>query len=509
MTSGSAESVGLPKRGSLTKNLLHLGFGQVATTVLTMLFSAAIARTLGASEFGLLYLLTSIASFAHVFVDWGHGPFVTREVALRPHRSGELIGTVLVVRAVTAAIMALLSVAVTLLLRYDPRTSVLSGLLVLAWVPQYLGLSYSWIFRGRERMEFDALLQVALKFSALVVALVILALGGRLVALVLGSAISGGITLMVALLIYRQLGFPPMHVSSATARELVRDGAPILAISLVIAVQPSIDANILYKFVPQAVLGWHGTAWAIAGTLVAPATILGAAMYPRLSRAAANPIAFRQALRTVFRPLLLVAVLGSGGTYLFADFAIGVVYGQEKFGPAADILRAFAPALILIYVDMLFSHAILAVHKAGDLAKAKVVAVIVTTAAEVVLVPWFQAQTSNGAIGIVVALACGELVMLAASVSLIRDALHKAMVLDVLRVVAGGAVAIGVMRVIPPVTPFLGIPTFILIFAATSIGVGSITRPDLELLAASFRKDRGARSEEETVVDSIGPHSNV
>jgi O-antigen/teichoic acid export membrane protein len=487
LTSGSVESVSLPKRGGLAQNLLHLGFGQVATTALTMLFSAAIARTLGASEFGLLYLLTSIAGFAHVFVDWGHGPYVTREVALRPHRSGELIGTVIVVRAITAAIMCLLSIAVTWLLQYDPRTRVLSGLLVLAWMPQYLGLSYAWIFRGRERMEFDALLQVVLKFSALVVALVILFLGGRLVALIFGYAISGGITLVLAVSIYRRLGFPPMRVSASTARELVRDGAPILAISLVIAVQPSIDANILYKFVPQAVLGWHGTAWAIAGTLVAPATILGAAMYPRLSRTATNPTEFRHALRTVFRPLLLVAVLGSGGTYLFAEFAIDVVYGQEKYGPAAQILRAFAPALVLIYVDMLLSHAILAVHKAGQLAKAKVVAVLATTAAELLLVPWFQAHASNGAIGIVVALACGELVMLTASITLIRTVLDKAMLVDVLRAVLGGAVAIGVMRAIPPITPLLGIPTFILVFAVISMIVGAITRGDLELLVASFR----------------------
>jgi O-antigen/teichoic acid export membrane protein len=508
LTSGSAEAISLPKRGGLAKNLLHLGFGQVATTVLTMLFSAAIARTLGASEFGLLYLLTSIAGFAYVFVDWGHGPYVTREVALRPARSGELIGSVLVVRVLTALMMCVVAVGFTWVLQYDVRTRFLAGLFIIAWIPQYLGLSYTWIFRGRERMEFDALLQVVLKGSLLIVAVTLLALGGRLLAVILGYAVAGTITSALAVITYRQLGFPSARICRATALELVRDGASILAISLVVAVQPSIDANILYKLVPQEVLGWHGTAWTIAGTLVAPATILGAAMYPRLSRAAADSGEFDRVLRTAFRPLFLVAVLGSGGTYLFADFAINVIYGRQHFGPAADILRAFAPALTLIYVDMLFGHAILAVHKAGQLAWAKAVAVIVTTAAEFLTVPWFQAHFANGGIGIVVALACGELVMVVASVILIRHAVHAGMLTDAIRGLVGGVLAIALMRALPTMSPLLGIPIFMLAFGLISVLVGSVTRADLDLLTGSFGKRRATNpTADAAVVDPLRPPS--
>ena len=46
--------------------------GQVATTALAILLSAAIARVLGPSEFGVLYLITTVGMFAYVFVDWGH-----------------------------------------------------------------------------------------------------------------------------------------------------------------------------------------------------------------------------------------------------------------------------------------------------------------------------------------------------------------------------------------------------------------------------------------------------
>jgi O-antigen/teichoic acid export membrane protein len=476
-----------PQRG-LARNAFHLGVGQVITTVLTMVLSAAIARTLGAAEFGLLYLLTSIATFAYVFVDWGHGPYVTREIARHPERSGELMGSVLVVRAVTAVVMGGLAVALTWLLGYDLRTRLLAGLIIICWIPMYLALTYAWAFRGRERMDCDALITVVLKLSGLVISLICLALGGRLLALIPVSVASGTIAFVVAVALYRRLGLPPLHASRTTAHELIRDGAPMLAISLAVAVQPYIDANILFRLAPAHVVGWYGATWTIAGTLLAPATILGSTMYPRLSRVAADREEFSRTLRTAFRPLLVVAVLGAVGMFLFADFAIGIIYSSQKFGPAADILKAFSPALLLIYIDMLFGYAILAMGKAGQLAKAKVVAVLVTTGVELVLIPLFQTRFSNGGIGIVLAMACGELVMVTAAILLIRDMVSRAMAVDFVRGLVAGVATIVLFRSMPQITPLFGIPLCVVSFTVLSAVVGLLTRTDIDLLTSMVRK---------------------
>jgi O-antigen/teichoic acid export membrane protein len=364
----------------------------------------------------------------------------------------------------------------------------LTAFIIICWIPMYLALTYAWAFRGRERMDCDALITVVLKLSGLVMSLICLALGGRLLALIPVSAAAGAITFVLAVTLYRRLGLPPLHASRATAQELIRDGAPMLAIGLAVAVQPYIDANLLFKLAPTDVVGWYGAAWVIAGTLVAPATILGATMYPRLSRVSDDQHEFSRTLRTAFRPLLFVAVLGAVGMYLFADFAIGVIYSEQKFGPAADTLRAFTPALLLIYIDMLFGYAILAVGKAGQLAKAKVVAVLVTTGVELVLIPLCQARFSNGGIGIVLAMACGELVMVTAAVLLIRDIVAGAMALDFFRGLVAGIATIALIRSLPQITPLLGIPVCVVSFAVLSAAVGLVTRADIELLGSMFRR---------------------
>jgi O-antigen/teichoic acid export membrane protein len=474
------------------RNIMHLGVGQVMTTVLTMLLSAAIARSLGASDFGLLYLLTTIATFAYVFVDWGHGAYVTREVAIRPERTGELLGSVLAVRGITALVMCAIAVGATAIFGYDGRTRLLAALLIVAWVPQFLGLSYSWIFRGIERMEYDAMLQIALKLGTLALAFSALALGGRVEALVAVYAIAGVVTLVVAIAMYRRLGFPRLRATRKTARELIWNGAPLMAMSLAIAVQPYIDANILYATVPQHVLGWYGAAWTVAGTLVAPAGIVGSAIYPQLSRAATDPGAFTRALRTAFRPLMMLAVLGGVGTYLFADFAIGVVYGGEKFGPAAATLKAFAPALVLIYLGMVLGYTILAAGKASVLAKAKIAAVVVTTALEWVLISWFQTRYGNGGIGIVLSLAGGELVMVTSAAVILRHSLDRGLFLDLFRALAAGGATILVMRALPAIPAPVAIPLCVTTFGGLLMATGLITRADVEQVVSRIGRRRSA-----------------
>jgi O-antigen/teichoic acid export membrane protein len=477
-----------PRRGGMVRNVIHLGLGQAATTILTILLSATLARALSPSDFGLLYLLTSIATFAYVVVDWGHGSLIIREAARHPARSGDLLGSALAVRTAAALLACPVAVATTWLLGYDLRTRVLIGALILGWLPQYLGLSFGWVFRGLERMDRDAVLNVVFKLMTLIGSIACLALGGRLLGLFLAWSVAGCLTLGIGIAIYRSLHLAPIHATMSTARELLRDGAPLLAMSLAAAIEPFINTNILYKMTSPTVVGWLGAAWNIAGTLIAPATILGATMFPRLSTAAGDAAEFKRAFDISFRLLLLFAVLGAAGTYLFADVPVGLIYSLQKFGPTADILRAFAPVLLLMYVDMFLAMAIVASGKAGGLAIAKVGSVVLTTGLVFALVPIAQARFANGGLGVMYAMAIGELLMLVAAGILLRETIDRRTIGDLCRGMMTGAATVLLIRLLPAFTPFLAIPMCVLVFGGLSLLFGAAKRSDVEILLASFRK---------------------
>jgi O-antigen/teichoic acid export membrane protein len=478
----------LPRRGGMARNIVHLGLGQVITTILTIVLNAVMARTLGPVNFGVLYLVMTIATFAYVIVDWGYGLLITRETARQVERAGELMGSSFAARSAGALLASLIAASITWFLDHDLRTTLLTGALILCWLPQYLGLSFGWVFRACERMDLDAILNVVLKVATVLGSLVVLALTQNLLGLVIVWGAAGSLTLVIGMTMYRRQHMPALTVNRSTLHELVRDGAALLAVNLAVALEPYLNVNILYKMDSPEVVGWLGAASNIFGTLIAPAGIFAGTLFPRLSVAATDEVEFKRVFDVSFRPLLLLAVLGAVGTYLFADVAVGLIYSMQKFGPAADDLRAFAPALLLMYLGMFLGTAVVARGSAGWLAISKGASVALTTVMVLLLVHFCRDRFGNAGLSVPFAMTAGESAMLVFGIVLLRGSIGTGIALHMFRGLLAGAATIVVIRLLPAMTPFLAIPLCILVFAALSWLVGAVKRSDFEMLLLSFRK---------------------
>jgi O-antigen/teichoic acid export membrane protein len=446
----------------VARNAFHLVLGQVATTAIAIVLSAALGRSLGAVDFGVYYLVLSMSTFAYVFVEWGQSLFVIREMARQPGRAGDFLGTALAMRVAGAALVAAPTGLAAWALGYDARTCWLAVALVATSLPFFLAQGYGMVFRSRDRMGLDAQVSVANKALALVVVLGALALGTGIPGVLVAQGLAGAGALLLAARSYRRLDAGPLRRSREAAREILVGGLPILFMMVAVSVQPYLDAIILSKLAPADAVGWYGAAKNIMGTLVAPSMILAAAIYPRLSRVAGDIPVFRAEMRSALRPMLWLGALGAVGTYLFADVAIGLVFGSRGFGPAATILQAFGPALFLVFVDVLFGHVITAVGRATGFAVAKVLSVVVSTGLSLWLVPHFQERLGNGGVG-----------------------------LDVGRALAAAAATVALFRVLPGgLHPVLGIPLCVAAYGAASMALGLMSRRDLGLLKVLLRRER-------------------
>jgi O-antigen/teichoic acid export membrane protein len=487
---GAAIEAGAGGRASFARNALWLLLGQVATTALAIVFSAALGRALGAHDFGVFYLITTMATFAYVVAEWGQPMLVIREVARAPGRAGDLLGTALVLRGGLALLALVPAALVGLALGYDARTRGLSLLLIVGLLPLAAAQAYGMVFRGRDQMGREALVSVANKAVALAVTLPVLAVGAGVAGVIGAQAVAGIAALALAIELYARLGAPALRFSAPTARALLSEGAPILVMSGTIAAQPYLDAIVLSALAPPTVVGWFGAARIVLGTLTAPATILATAAYPRLVRAAGTP-ALPGEVRAALRPLLWLGALAATGTFLFARPVVGAIYGAEAFAPAAAILTVFAPGFFLLFIDVLLGHVVYASGRGAGFAAAKVASVVAGTALNLVLIPHFQRSTGNGGIGVVVAFAASELIVFAgAAFVLRRGTFQPAMAVDVVRAIAAGALTLGLFHLLPPLPFWLGVPVSLATFAAASLALGLVSASEVRALRATARRAR-------------------
>jgi len=482
-------------RATVARNAFHLVLGQVATTALAIVFSAALGRSLGARDFGVYFLITSFATFAYVIVDWGQQFYVIREVARSPDRGSRLLGTALVLRIAGAALVTVPTGLVAWMLGYDARTCWFSVAFIVVSLPFFLAQSYGMVFRGRDRMGLDAWVSVLNKAALLALALSALSLGTGLSGVLVAQILAGVVALALAARLYRRVTTGPLRFSGQIAREVIAGGSALATMMVAVSVQPYLDAIILYRLVPGEVVGWFGAARNIMGTLLAPALILGAAEFPRLSRAAADVAAFKAEVRAALRPILWLGALGGVGTFLFADLAIGIIYGERNFAPAGAILKVYGPGLFLVFIDVLFGNALTAMGRATALSVAKIGSVVLSTALDLVLIPFFQRSTGNGGLGVVIAFATSEAVVFAGALFLLpRGSFGASAALDVGRALGSAVLTALLFRFLPPVPIYVGLPACVLAFSVCSVALGLVRRDDVRLLRALLRRGKPAEA---------------
>jgi O-antigen/teichoic acid export membrane protein len=489
---GTAAAEGAQGRGgaSLARNAFHLVLGQVATMVLGILFSAALGRTLGVADFGLYFLITSFSNFALVLVDWGQQYFGIRAVARTPERGGELLGTGLVLRALGTALVCVPTGLSAWALGYDRRTIWFAVAFVALNMPLFLAQNFGIVFRGHDRMGLDATVSVTNRAAGLALALVALGLGLGLGGVVVSQGLAGCVALATAAWLYHRVSSAPVRFSGLTAREILLGGSAIVTMNLATNVQPYIDAILLSEMVPKEAVGWYGAAKTLMGTLLAPSLILGAAAFPRLSRAAGNVDHFHREMRLAARPMVWLGGLAAVGTWHFADVAIKIIYGSKgQFGPAGIILSVFGLGLFLVFIDVLLGTAATALGKATPFSVMKVATVVLATGLELVLIPWFQRHHGNGGIGVVTAFVSCELLVFLGLLSLMPRGSAGPILVDGGRALLAALGTGALLHLLPSFSPWLAIPLCIAVFTVLSIMLGLVRRSDLHRLRGQFRRD--------------------
>lgn len=469
---------------TIARNAIFLLSSQIFTMALSVILSAALGRSLGVATFGNYFLLQSIATFAYVSVEWGQSAYLVREAARRTAERNQLLGGALVFRVLVGVVAALAATTVARLIWDDETVRSLSLLAVASGLPLIFAQAYVYMFRACDRMDLEAVVTVVNKTITVVATVTALLLGAGLPAVFMLQAVGGAVALVLAAMLARRLGIKAHRPKAATLHEFAVGGTPIAIFFVALAVQPFLDAIILSSLVPLEVVGWYGAARNIMTLLLVPAQILATAVFPEMSRVATSIPDLSLTLRHSLRMYLGLGALGAAGTYLFADVAVGIIFGQQQFDPAITLLKVFAPILPLVFVDALFGTTLTAVGKTKEIALVKTISIIFGAGLSFLLIPICQARYGNGAIGLLLAFGLSEVLMLVAFLYLLpKGTWHVGDLLNFLKAAAaaGGTVMMFVM--LPAMTPWIAVPASILVFIVLSYVFGLVKKQDVQKLS--------------------------
>ena len=400
------------------RNAAWLAGGQFLAAPLALLVSAVAAHELGPADFAWIYLATTFATFGFLVVEWGQSATLTATISRERARALDWLASSLGLRAILLGPVALALLGMCLGLHYPAGLLGALGCCVLAAAFATVSSACQDVFRGLERADLSAASYLAWQVLAVLVVVPALLLGAGLFGYLFAQVAMAALGALALLWVVGRLGEGHLAPDRARMGQLFRAGRPFLIFNVVLALQSNLDALFLSRLAPAVVLGWSAVAGKLAGVLIFPATALIGSLYPTLCRIGPDdPEQAARAVRAALRLALACAVPLALGCALFPELGVRI-YGGAAFRPAEANLHVLAAFVFLVYVTMPLGTTLVALGRQRAWTWAQLGCVLVIVVLDPVLIPWFQARTGNGGLGVCVAGVAAEALMLIAAIRL-------------------------------------------------------------------------------------------
>ncbi len=381
-------------RHPISRNVVALGWIQVATFLVPLITLPYVARVLSQSEFGLVVFSQGFAIVLTIFIDWGFTYYGVRAVAAARHDRAELANVVARVRG-AQLFLAVASIPVALAcLLLVPKLHDHPGFLVLAWIAAVsTGLMTNWYFVGIEQLRRVALIQLSLRvFAAALTFVLVTQSGDGWIVLALYAASSVAMWLVLDVLMYRQvpLRLPPLRASI----EGVRGAGTLFMGTVAATMYTSFNVVLLGLFASATAVAHFGASERLLRASLAVIAPIGGAVYPRLAYLQSTNRSHRA------RQLLGVSIVVVGGLGLliagtlavFAPHIIRIVYGEPFVHQGAPILRILVLIIPLSIVGAIAGTWLITLHHDRRVAMIVLRAGILNIVLGCILTPLFGAE---------------------------------------------------------------------------------------------------------------------
>jgi O-antigen/teichoic acid export membrane protein len=321
---------------------------------------AMVARYLGTREFGQLSLGLLLFYTAQVFTAGGLPTLITRDVAIRTSRTAEYFVSGSVAVGLWSIITTIGLFLFAVVMKYERDTILVIGLLSLGLLPTGLASVTESLFRAWERMHLIAIANVPMNVVKVLGAFLLLHNGYRVTALAILLVASRFGIILIEWCMYLAISKRVWSkIDFGFVRMLILKSSTFLGIDGIIAVWASIDAILLSKLVGETEVGLYCAAFQLFQPAILAYQSIVSSLFPMMcQKAALDRRQLTSLIRWTVDLLMLIGLPVAVGIYFFADTALLILYGDESFVAAAEVVRWMTVVLLLRTITNAFGHAL-------------------------------------------------------------------------------------------------------------------------------------------------------
>jgi O-antigen/teichoic acid export membrane protein len=377
----------------VARNTLARSAGEIIAKVASVAWYVAIARKLGAEEFGSFIFGISLSMVVLIAAGFGTDQLLAREVSRDRGLVHGLLSNVIALRGLMMVGLIGVLAAIVLIGPYDTETRIAVVLIGIGVGIEMMTANLAAVLQAYERMDLGAVGLVVQRGVTAVVGIGVLFAGGGLIAAAVVFAVGSLVGYVVSDVLMRRVVRVRFRPERSQLWPVLKAGAPIGVATLLFIVLLRLDATLISFFTGGDLreVGDYGAAWRLVEATMFIPWAFNAAMLPWLSRQVDR--AELLATGSVFGLKVLTAVLMPIGVgyAVFAPSLIDIIYGPE-FEDAVLPLRLLGLMTVLYGINVYTSTVLVARLRPMAFARGVAFVLVFNLALNVALIPSYGAD---------------------------------------------------------------------------------------------------------------------
>jgi O-antigen/teichoic acid export membrane protein len=402
----------------LVKNISMLAGGQLTTWILTGLWTVVVPRGIGPQGMGLLVAAWAAAGIMSVIVGLGTRDLLVRRMAINPSEAPAMVGTAIALRMLLSVPGLLLVFAYASFAGFGREQMIVlmtfSGTTLLLLLLEPIQAA----FQALERMQYLAYADVLAKAGVAAGGIALVLFGFGPVALVtLGFSI-GIVVLSMNLVWIRSYVRIQWGFRFGEIRALLKDSLAYWAFSAFFTLYLWIDSAMLSVMTTPTVVGWYGVPTKVWGALMFVPVILATALLPRFATANLQGLEkLREAARPFLELVLVLSLPAAVGLAMVSGSIVQLLW-TPIYIPSIPVMVIIALSAPATYLNIMLNQLLIARNQPWVWTRVMAGAAVLNILLNLALIPYYQRQFGNGAIGAAVSLTVTEIVVAAVGLAI-------------------------------------------------------------------------------------------
>lgn len=321
------------------KNASWLIGGKLTQMVLSLLVGIWIARYLGPGNYGLVSYGNSYVGFFMAFCTLGINSVIIKEFVDLPEKTGETLGTALVLRIISSFLSAILIVGIVCVVDYSETITIAVVALSSISLVFHALDTFNYWFQYQYRSKVSALAVLIAYMITTAYRLVLLIQNKSVLWFALATSVDYIAIGLILLAVYKKENGPRLQFTWIRGKALLSKSYHYILSGMMVSIYGQTDKLMLKQMLDESSVGYYTVAVSVCNMWVFVLSAIIDSMYPTILRLHKdNKAAFEKKNRQLYAIVFYLSVAASFAFLMLGDFVIRLLYGKDYL-PAATPLK--------------------------------------------------------------------------------------------------------------------------------------------------------------------------